>query len=96
MSAGSLGRKTKDPSDVRIYGIEWSRFLSARDDATISSSTYAVESGVTKVSQSTSGSRTFVKVSGGTAGEEYLVTNTVTLSNGETVEKSFRLQVREQ
>jgi hypothetical protein len=92
---GSLGEKTKDPADIRIFGIEWSAFLAARS-ATISTSSWSVSSGLTKVSDSTSGTQTLVKVSGGSADQDYIVTTQVVLSNGETVGKSFKLQVREQ
>jgi hypothetical protein len=95
MATQTLGRVVKDPSDVRIYGIDWSAFLAARSDTTISSSSYTVTTGLTKDTETLSGAEAKVKVSGGTAGEDYLATNTVILANGETVQRSFTVAVRD-
>ena len=91
----SIGTKVQDPSDVRIWAFDWSEFLDERS-TTISSSSWVVPSGLTEVSDSHTTTTATVKVSGGTHGQKYLVTNTVVLANGETVEKSFTLWVRNQ
>lgn len=91
----SLGTKVQDPSDVRIWAFDWSAFLAERS-TTISSSSWAVQAGLTEVAESNTTTTATVKVSGGTNGTKYLVTNTVVLANGETVEKSFSLWIRNQ
>jgi len=91
----SLGRVVKDPSDVRIWAFDWSAFLAVRG-ATLSSSTWAVSAGLTKDAEANTTTVATVKISGGTAREDYQATNTVVLSNGETIEKSIDIAVRQQ
>lgn len=90
----SIGRRIQDPQDTRIWAFDWATFLTERS-TTISSATWTVPSGLTKVSESNTTTTATVKVSGGTHGTDYLLTCTATLANGETVEKSFTLAVRQ-
>jgi len=91
----SLGTVTQDPSDARIWAVDWSLFLTARS-TTIASSSYAIQDGLTKVSETNTTTTATVKVSGGTVGTDYEAVNTVVLANGETVQKTFVVAVREQ
>jgi hypothetical protein len=54
-----------------------------------------VESGLTEVSNSNTGTAATVWLSGGTAGTDYTVTNRITTSAGRQVDRSFILYVRE-
>jgi hypothetical protein len=85
----------KDPSDIVIYTMDWTSRLNT--GATISTSSWAVQTGLTKVSSGivTGNLKTSVKVSGGTAGVNYTCTNTITTSDGETLELTGIVRVRE-
>ena len=91
----SIGIRTQDPQDTRIWAFNWANFLTARS-TTISSSTWSVPAGLTKVSESNTTTTATVKISGGSHESDYLITNTAVLANGETVEFSFTLAVRQQ
>lgn len=90
----------KDPAATRDYGIDWSADIGS---ATISTSTWLLngatwpdeDAPLTKVSQSNSTTTTTIRLSGGTAGQSYRVTNRVVLSNGETDDFTQTLRVRD-
>lgn len=88
----NLGQRTKDSADIRIYTINWARFLGALS-TTISSSTFVVDSGLTKVSESNTTTSAAVKVSGGTSDQSYVVTNTIVTASGETKKVVFVVKV---
>lgn len=85
----------KDPNEVKIYTVNWTRGLNA--GATISTSTWIVPAGITKNSDSilTGNLQTSIVLSGGTAGSYELV-NRVTTSDGETLEHTVTVWVRSQ
>ena len=91
----SLGQRTKDPQETRQFTLDWTNDL---DGATISTSSWTVQTGITKVSDAiVSGNlKTTILVSGGTADSDYTVTNTITTSGGETLERSGTIAVRSQ
>lgn len=91
-----FAKRTQDPQDTRIWAFNWADFLTERSSTTISSATWTVPSGLTKVSESNTTTTATVKVSGGTHGSDYVLTCTAVLANGETVERSFQLSVRQQ
>lgn len=88
----------KDPSAILNYTLDWSEWLPTGQ--TISTSTWAVStiSGdaapVTTVTTSNSGTTTIVKLSGGTAGNLYTITNTITTSGSLTDRRHFRIKVK--
>ena len=80
----------KDPQDVLDYQIDWSDWL---DTDTISTSAWVVQTGLTKDSSSNTTTTATVWLSGGTNGNQYVLTNTITTANGRTVERSFIVKV---
>jgi hypothetical protein len=85
--------KIKDPDSVLDYTLDWSAWL---DDDTIVTSTFLVDSGLTKDSDSKTTTTTTVWLSGGTAGTNYGITNRITTTAGRTADRTFRIWVRNQ
>jgi hypothetical protein len=82
----------KDPQETRMYTMDWTDGLNA--SATVSGSTWVV-TGLTNAGDSViGGTKTTVLLSGGTAGTDYTCTNTITTSDGETLERSGIVRVR--
>jgi hypothetical protein len=89
--------KTKDPDEVLDYKLDWSDWLAETPttEDTITSSTYTLSSTrITKDSDSNDTDSTTIWLSGGTAGEEYGITNRVATNGSRTAEASFTIQVR--
>ena len=82
----------KDPQEVLDYQIDWSDWL---DTDTISTSAWVVQTGITKDSSSNTTTTATVWLSGGTNGSRYVITNTITTSDGRTAERSFIIKVSE-
>lgn len=85
--------KEKDPDEVKTFTVSWSNEMNSGD--TVSTSTFTVSSGITKDSESNTSTSGAVVLSGGTAGSVYTITNQVVTANGETLEKTFQVYVRE-
>ncbi|MGB3443906.1 MAG: hypothetical protein WBA97_34645 [Actinophytocola sp.] len=83
----------KDPDAVLDYGVDWSAWLS--EGEAITASNWTVPSGITKDSQSHSGSDATVWLSGGTTGLSYEVTNRITTNQGRTDDRSIQIVVRD-
>ena len=87
----------QDSDDIRNYEHTWYQEL-ARDaeitgtDVTISSSSWTVST-LTTSGATIDGKRTYVKISGGTAGTQYKVENQITTSAGLKHTKSFYILV---
>jgi len=77
----------KDPDSVIHRGIDWTEHLEAGD--TIASTQWLGDSGITVEDLGFAGLVTRCKVSGGTIGETYRVTNRVTTSGGERLDLSL-------
>jgi len=82
----------KDPQEVLDYQVNWSDWL---DTDTISTSAFVVQTGITKDSSSNTTTTATVWLSGGTNGSRYVITNTITTSDGRTAERSFIIKVSE-
>jgi hypothetical protein len=84
----------KDPQESKIYTMDWTAALNG--GATISSSTWTLDPGITNAGASiVSGSKkTSIEISGGVAGVDYHVTNQIVTSDGETLERTGILRVR--
>ena len=85
----------KDPQAVLDYGFDWSGSGWLAVGETISTSNWTVEAGITKDSDTNDTTTTTIWLSGGTAGEDYTVTNTITTSASRTDERSIIVAVRE-
>lgn len=89
----SLGSRTKDPADIRNYAIDWSPWLTSQGSDTISTSTWS-GGGLTIAASSNTATTATAKVSGGTAGRSYTVSNTIVTATGTQTRKvSFQLNV---
>lgn len=88
-----MGVFLKDPDAVLDYGLDWSSWLS--DGETISASNWTVPTGLTKDSQSSTGTDTTVWLSGGTVGLSYEVTNRISTNQGRTDDRTIQIAVRQ-
>lgn len=70
----------KEPTEVASFSIDWSDWLGA---LTISTSTWSLPAGITNDSDTNTTTTTLITLSGGTWGETYELSNTITASNGE-------------
>jgi len=83
---------TKDPNAVLDYAIDWTRWLAGDQ---ITTSEWLLPAGLTKIADTKTASSTTVWLSGGTAGQSYIVTNRITTSGGRTEDRSFTIRVEE-
>lgn len=82
----------KDPEEVRDFGINWAADLG---ELTIVTSAWAVVSGTVVIDSNVHDTTsTTVRLSGGTLGETCLLTNHITLSDGQQVEQSGKLKIK--
>lgn len=82
----------KSPNATLDFGFDWSDWLDSGE--TIEASSWSVPSGLTNVGDSFSTTQTKIWLSGGTAGTEYTVTNTIETTESATEEvQSFTLLV---
>jgi hypothetical protein len=82
----------KDPNAVLDYTIDWSTWL---EGDTISTSDWTVPTGLTEASDSNTTTTATVWLSGGTAGQEYTVTNRIVTAGGRTEDRSIYIRVEE-
>lgn len=83
----------KDPDAVLDFGWSWAAWLATGDQ--IVTSTWIVPEGITKDSESNTTTTAIVWLSGGTAGQQYRVTNRITTSQGRTDDRSIVLYVQD-
>lgn len=88
----TIERRYKDPDEILLFGINWADYLGTD---TIASSTWIVPAGVTMVSNSHTDTLATIKLSGGTLGQVYRITNRITTADGETVDKSLDIEIAE-
>ena len=94
----TLSWEPKDPQEVLDYSIDWNNRISSGD--ALDSSAWAIttdpDSGLTIDSNTFDGAvgTATVWLSGGTLGQEYALTNTVTTSGGRTMEQTVRLKIQ--
>jgi hypothetical protein len=84
---------TKDPNDIVNYTINWATWLGSD---TISTSAWTVPSGITESSSTSTSTTAIIKLSGGTAGEIYTLTNRITTSASETKDQTIKIKVEAQ
>lgn len=84
--------KAKDPDATLDYILDWSLWLNAGD--TISSSTWEVPAGITKVSESYTAKTATVILSGGTEPNNYIVTNRITTAAGLIDDRSINITIK--
>lgn len=87
----------KRPVEVKDFKFDWARHLLVGGvdvGDIISTSTWTVETGITKDSETNTTSTATVWLSGGTEGVHYTVTNRVVTAQGRTYERSIVVQVK--
>ena len=82
----------KSPAALLDYQIDWSSWLGTD---TITSSEWSAPDALTVESSTNSTTAATIWLSGGTAGHDYLVSNTITTAGGRTDKRSFKLSVVE-
>jgi len=83
----------KDPDSVLDYAIDWGGWLS--DDDSITDSDWTATEGITIDSDSFTDTVSKVWLSGGTAGESYIVTNHITTAAGRQDDRSIKIKCKE-
>lgn len=84
----------KDPDDTEaLYGADWTAELETGE--TISGSTWIADAGLTTTDNGFAGALTSVKISGGTDGQTYRVTNRISTNFRASIDKSFYLLCKE-
>ena len=84
---------TKDPDAVLDFVFDWSSWLATGE--TISSRTVTVETGITKVSDTSASGKVTAWLSGGTAGTTYDVACKIVTSASRTDERTMLIRVIE-
>lgn len=85
--------EAKDPNDVIDYRIDWSNWL--RDGDTVLLSEWIVPAGITMDSELNDNSSTTIWLSGGTAGQQYSLTNRITTTQGRQRDKTITITVKD-
>jgi hypothetical protein len=87
----------KDPAAQLVYAMEWSDWLPTGAALATVNYTFSTVTGdaspLSRVSQGITGTQTYCEISGGSAGEIYTVTATITTDAGDTDVRRFRLKV---
>ena len=83
----------KDPNAILDYGCDWSTWLETGD--TISTSTWTVPSGLTKVRDSKTPTSTTIWLSGGVLGVTYTLVNHVVTAGGRKEDQTLDFVIRE-
>jgi len=83
----------KDPSDVEDYTIDWSSDMDSSE--TLTTVTWTVPSGLTKLSEGISGALSTVRISGGVGNTEYTLAALATFSSGRVHERSIYIRVED-
>jgi hypothetical protein len=89
----SLNRFVKRPGETIDYDFIFTDWLNARND-TVASFTVQSSEGITVGSTAQSSGVVKVFVSGGTAGQSYKVTATITTEGGRVKQGQIRIRVR--
>lgn len=83
---------TKDPDAVLDYQIDWETWLNGD---TISSSDWIVPDGLTENDASNTTTTATIWLSGGSADEQYTVTNRIVTAGGRTDDRSIVVRVQD-
>lgn len=81
----------KVPNSKIDYGFDWTQWLNGR---TLTASTWSAPAGITIDANSFTSAWAIVRLSGGTAGQTYIVTNHITDSDTEEEERSMLIRMR--
>lgn len=81
---------SKDPDAVLDYSIDWTAWLNGD---TISASSWDVPEGIVKDSDTNDTTSATVWLSGGTAGQSYVLTNHITTAAGRENDATLKIMV---
>lgn len=84
----------KDPDATLEFGRDWSEWLTPNGD-TIVASAWIVPAGLTVVNESNTATVALVWLSGGTAGQSYVITNRITTAQSRIDDRSIQIVVRD-
>lgn len=83
----------KDPDSIRTFGVDWASFL---DGLGFSVSAWIIVSGSVAIdSDTTSGTKALVKLTGGTSGEKCALRSRVTRVDGERDDQTIYIKIKE-
>ena len=90
-----MQRLIKDPNSNEWFTVPWANRLGA---AKIAATLYQVPAGLTLASQDfdPDAATASVRLSGGTLGTTYTVTSRITTDDGQTLDFSFKILIREE
>jgi len=80
----------KTSAEILDYTVDWASFLSTD---TISTSTWTLDTGITKVSDSHTTTTCTAFISGGSTDRTYMLTNVIVTAGGRTAARSFNLAI---
>lgn len=97
----------KDPDIIKTLSVNWVTPVTGLNDGslndigylqgrTIVTSSFIVQSGITKDSDSNTTTTASITLSGGIAGQDYLITNHIVMSDADTEDRTIKVQVRPQ
>lgn len=92
----TIAEYTKDAADKYNFTFDFAEWLIAGSGETISSFVTEAEAGVTLVDISDDTTSVTVRIEGGTLGETYRVSCTITTSASQVNKESFDLTIEEQ
>lgn len=90
-----LATVEKDPSAILVYTIRWAGWLEAGDTIDTGAVVWTVPTGVASITESATTTTTSIKLSGGTAGQVYLVRCKVTTVGGLTDTRTLQMMVND-
>jgi hypothetical protein len=82
----------KDPDDVDVFTLDWTKVLDSGE--TITDHTVTAPDGLTLAASEVSGAQVRAKLSGGTAGQKYVVAYRIVTSAGRQLDESARITVK--
>lgn len=89
-----LGKFTKQPVEVQDYDIDFNEYLEFHNDVALSHTSFA-EAGVTILSSNLTDGVVKVFISGGTDGNSYKVSATITTQGGRVRQGDILVKVKE-
>lgn len=89
----ALTHFTKDPAGIIDYTVRWSSWLPSGD--TISSSTWIVPAGITKVSEANTTTDAVIFLASGTVGQIYEVTNRIATGGGRQNDQTISILIED-
>lgn len=89
-----LGKFTKQPVEIQDYDFDFNEYLSSLPD-TAASHVAVAETGVTITASTLAGGVVKVFVSGGTDGQQYKVSATITTTGGRVKQGDIIIKVKE-